>query len=228
MKAHVLVVDDDRSITEVLRRALAYEGYSVEVARRGDEALRKVLERQPDLIVLDIMLPGFDGLEVCRRLRAGGNQVPILMLTAKDSIPDRVAGLDIGADDYLVKPMELDELLARVRALLRRRSGEQEEVLRFADLELDTGTRIARRGERTISLSTTEYELLQLFMRRPRQVLTRDVIMERVWGYDFEGESNVLEVYVGYLRTKLEVKGEPRLLHTVRGAGYVLREPSEG
>jgi len=228
MKAHVLVVDDDRSITEVLRRALAYEGYSVEVARRGDEALRKVLERQPDLIVLDIMLPGFDGLEVCRRLRAGGNQVPILMLTAKDSIPDRVAGLDTGADDYLVKPMELDELLARVRALLRRRSGEQEEVLRFADLELDTGTRIARRGERTISLSTTEYELLQLFMRRPRQVLTRDVIMERVWGYDFEGESNVLEVYVGYLRTKLEVKGEPRLLHTVRGAGYVLREPSEG
>jgi two-component system response regulator MprA len=150
--------------------------------------------------------------------------VPILMLTAKDAIPDRVAGLDEGADDYLVKPMELEELLARVRALLRRRNPEQAEVLRFADVELDTGTRMARRGSREISLSTTEYELLALFMRRPRQVLTRDIIMERVWGYDFEGESNVLEVYVGYLRNKLEADGEPRILHTIRGAGYVLRE----
>ena len=228
MKAHILVVDDDRPITDVLRRALAYEGYTVEVALRGDEALNKVIEHQPDLIVLDRMLPGLDGLEVCRRLRASGNQVPILMLTAKDSIPDRVAGLDTGADDYLVKPMQLDELQARVRALLRRRNPEQSEVLRFLDLELDTGSRLAKRGEREFALSTTEYELMQLFVRRPRQVLTRDVIMERVWGYDFEGESNVLEVYIGYLRNKLEAKGEPRLIHTVRGAGYVLREPSEG
>jgi two-component system response regulator MprA len=228
MKAHILVVDDDRRITEVLRRALAYEGYSVDVALRGDEALNKAIERPPDLVVLDLMLPGIDGLEVCRRLRTSGNQVPILMLTAKDSIPDRVAGLDIGADDYLVKPVELEELQARVRALLRRRNPEQTEVLRFADLELDTGTRVAHRGPREISLSTTEYELLALFLRRPRQVLTRDVIMERVWGYDFEGESNVLEVYIGYLRSKLEAGGEPRLLHTVRGAGYVLRESAEG
>jgi two-component system, OmpR family, response regulator MprA len=227
MKAHVLLVDDDRHITDVLRRALAYEGYGVEVALRGDEALRKALEHPPDLVVLDLMLPGIDGLEVCRRLRASGNQVPILMLTAKDSIPDRVAGLDQGADDYLVKPMELEELLARVRALLRRRNPEQTEVLRFDDLELDTGSRVARRGPREFNLSTTEYELLQLFMRRPRQVLTRDIIMDRVWGYDFEGESNVLEVYVGYLRAKMEMDGEPRLLHTVRGAGYVLREPAE-
>ena len=227
MKAHVLLVDDDRHITDVLRRALAYEGYGVEVALRGDEALRKALEHPPDLVVLDLMLPGIDGLEVCRRLRASGNQVPILMLTAKDSIPDRVAGLDQGADDYLVKPMELEELLARVRALLRRRNPEQTEVLRFDDLELDTGSRVARRGPREFNLSTTEYELLQLFMRRPRQVLTRDIIMDRVWGYDFEGESNVLEVYVGYLRAKMEADGEPRLLHTVRGAGYVLREPAE-
>ncbi|MGO8949887.1 MAG: response regulator transcription factor [Ktedonobacterales bacterium] len=224
MKAHILIVDDDQHITGVLRRALAYEGYGVEVATRGDEALHKVIEHPPELIVLDIMLPGIDGLEVCRRLRASGNHVPILMLTAKDSIPDRVSGLDEGADDYLVKPMELEELLARVRALLRRRNPEQAEVLRFADVELDTGTRMARRGEREISLSTTEYELLALFMRRPRQVLTRDIIMERVWGYDFEGESNVLEVYVGYLRNKLEADGEPRILHTIRGAGYVLRE----
>lgn len=224
MKAHILIVDDDQHITGVLRRALAYEGYTVEVATRGDEALNKVIEHPPELIVLDIMLPGIDGVEVCRRLRASGNQVPILMLTAKDAIPDRVAGLDEGADDYLVKPMELEELLARVRALLRRRNPEQAEVLRFADVELDTGTRIARRGKREISLSTTEYELLALFMRRPRQVLTRDIIMERVWGYDFEGESNVLEVYVGYLRNKLEADGEPRILHTIRGAGYVLRE----
>lgn len=227
MKAHVLLVDDDRHITDVLRRALAYEGYGVEVALRGDEALRKALEHPPDLVVLDLMLPGIDGLEVCRRLRASGNQVPILMLTAKDSIPDRVAGLDQGADDYLVKPMELEELLARVRALLRRRNPEQAEVLRFDDLELDTGSRMARRGPREFNLSTTEYELLQLFMRRPRQVLTRDIIMDRVWGYDFEGESNVLEVYVGYLRTKMEAGGEPRLLHTIRGAGYVLREPAD-
>jgi two-component system response regulator MprA len=199
----------------------------VDAAQRGDEALHKAIEHPPDLVVLDLMLPGVDGLEVCRRLRASGNQVPILMLTAKDSIPDRVAGLDTGADDYLVKPMELEELLARVRALLRRRNPEQTEVLRFADLELDTGSRAAMGDAREISLSTTEYELLALFMRRPRQVLTRDIIMDRVWGYDFGGESNVLEVYIGYLRAKLETGGESRLLHTVRGAGYVLREKAE-
>jgi len=227
MKAHILMVDDDRHITEVMRRALAYEGYSVDVALRGDEALQKVVEHPPDVIVLDIMMPGLDGLEVCRRIRASGNQVPILMLTAKDSLPDRVAGLDTGADDYLLKPVELDEMLARIRAQLRRRNPEQNEILRFADLELDTGTRVARRGSRDITLSTTEYELLALFMRRPRQVLTRDIIMDRVWGYDFEGRSNVLEVYIGYLRTKLEAEGESRLLHTVRGAGYVLREKPE-
>lgn len=227
MKAHVLLVDDDRHISEVLRRSLIYEGYSVDVAHRGDEALHKTIEHPPDLVILDLMLPGLDGLEVCRRIRASGDQVPILMLTAKDAITDRVAGLDTGADDYLVKPVELDELQARVRALLRRRNPEQTEVLRFADLELDMGTRVGHRGPREIELSTTEYELLSLFMRRPRQVLTRDIIMERVWGYDFEGESNVLEVYIGYLRNKLEAGGEPRLLHTVRGAGYVLREKSD-
>src|SRR5579862_2811711 len=228
MKAHILLVDDDKRITETLRRTLAYEGYSVDVALRGDEALRKALERPPDLILLDLMMPGMDGFEVCRRLREGGNQAPILMITAKDAIADRVKGLDTGADDYLVKPIDMEELLARMRALLRRRNPEQTEVLRFADLELDTGTRVAHRGSRAIELSTTEYELLALFMRRPRQVLTRDIIMERVWGYDFEGESNVLEVYVGYLRAKLEANGEARLLHTVRRAGYVLREQPEG
>lgn len=228
MKAHILLVDDDRHITDVMRRTLAYEGYSVDVALRGDQALQKSIEHPPDLVILDLMLPGLDGFEVCQRLRAAGTQVPIIMMTARDSITDRVKGLDTGADDYLVKPVELDELLARVRAQLRRRNPEQTEVLRFGDLELDTGTRIAHRGPRPIELSTTEYELLSLFLRRPRQVLTRDVIMERVWGYDFEGESNVLEVYIGYLRNKLEAGGEPRIIHTVRGAGYVLREKSDG
>ena len=225
MKAHILLVEDDRHISQVLRRTLVYEGYSVDVAHNGNDALQKTIEHPPDVVILDIMLPGgMSGLEVCDRLRKSGNQVPILMMTAKDAITDRVAGLDLGADDYLVKPVELAEFLARVRALLRRRNPEQTEVLRFADLELDTGTRVAHRGSRAIELSTTEYELLALFLRRPRQVLTRDIIMERVWGYDFDGESNVLEVYIGYLRSKLEEKNEPRLIHTVRGAGYVLRE----
>ncbi len=228
MKAHILLVDDDPHISQVLRRALAYAGYSVDVAHNGNDALQKTIERPPDLVILDIMMPGMSGLEVCDRLRKAGNLAPILMMTAKDAIADRVAGLDMGADDYLVKPVDLTELQARVRALLRRRNPEQTEVLRFADLELDTGTRVAHRGARAIELSTTEYELLALFLRRPRQVLTRDIIMDRVWGYDFEGESNVLEVYIGYLRSKLEDKGEPRLIHTVRGAGYVLREKPEG
>lgn len=224
MKAHILVVDDDPRITDLLRRILAFEGYSVNVASSGDEALRKALERPPDLIVLDIMLPGVDGLEVARRLRAAGDSVPILMLTARDAVPNRVEGLEAGADDYLVKPFAPEELVARVKALLRRSLPERSEVLRYADVELDTGTRVAHRGTREIELSPTEYELLALFLRRPRQVLTRDIIMDRVWGLDFEGSSNVMEVYVGYLRAKLEAKGEPRLIHTVRGVGYVLRE----
>jgi two-component system response regulator MprA len=228
VKAHILLVDDDRRIVDFLRRSLAYEGYSVDVALRGDEALQKVIDHPPDLMILDVMLPELSGIEVCQRLRAAGNSVPVLMLTAKDAVNDRVLGLDSGADDYLVKPPELDELMARVRALLRRRNPDQAEVLRFADLELNTSTRTAGRSGREISLTTTEYELLALFMRRPRQVITRDIIMDRVWGYDFEGQSNVLEVYIGYLRNKLEAEGEPRLIHTVRGAGYVLREKSDG
>jgi two-component system, OmpR family, response regulator MprA len=224
MKAHILVVDDDPRITDLLRRILAYEGYSVAIAASGSEALDRSLERPPDLVVLDIMLPGLDGLEVAQRLRTAGDNVPILMLTARDTVADRVKGLETGADDYLVKPFAPEELVARVKALLRRSQEEQHEVLRYADVELDTGTRIAHRGAREIELSPTEYELLMLFMKRPRQVLTREIILDRVWGMDFEGSSNVMEVYVGYLRTKLESKGEPRLIHTVRGVGYVFKE----
>lgn len=224
MKAHILVVDDDPRITDLLRRIFSYEGYSVAIAANGDEALRRTLERPPDLIVLDIMLPGTDGLEVTRRLRAAGDNVPILMLTARDAIANRVEGFETGADDYLVKPFAPEELLARTKALLRRNQADRHEVLHYADLELDTGTRIAHRGTREIELSPTEYELLVLFLRRPRQVLTRDIILDRVWGLDFEGSSNVMEVYIGYLRAKLEAEGEPRLIHTVRGVGYVLKE----
>jgi two-component system response regulator MprA len=224
MKAHILVVDDDPRITDLLRRILAYEGYSVAVAASGSEALNRALERPPDLIVLDIMLPGLDGLEVAQRLRAAGDNVPILMLTARDAVADRVKGIETGADDYLVKPFALEELIVRVMALLRRSQEERHQVLRYADVELDTGTRVAHRGAREIELSPTEYELLQLFMKRPRQVLTREIILDRVWGLDFEGSSNVLEVYVGYLRAKLEAEGESRLIHTVRGVGYVFKE----
>jgi two-component system response regulator MprA len=224
MKAHILVVDDDPRITNLLRRVLAYEGYSVAVATSGSEALDRALERPPNLVVLDIMLPGMDGLEVAHRMRAAGDMVPILMLTARDAVSDRVQGLEIGADDYLVKPFAPEELVARVKALLRRSQEERQEVLRYADVELDTGTRVAHRGAREIELSPTEYELLALFLRRPRQVLTRDIILDRVWGMDFEGSSNVMEVYIGYLRAKLEAEGEPRLIHTVRGVGYVFKE----
>jgi two-component system response regulator MprA len=224
MKAHILVVDDDPRITELLRRTLALEGYTISVARDGTEGLARFLERPPDVIVLDVMLPGMDGIEVARRLREAGDNVPILMLTARDAVADRVRGLESGADDYLVKPFAHEELVARVRALLRRGQPDRYEVLRAADVELDTGTRIAHRGARAIELSPTEYELLSLFLHRPRQVLTRDIILERVWGVDFEGSSNVLEVYIGYLRAKLEAGGEPRLIHTVRGVGYVLKE----
>lgn len=224
MKAHILVVDDDPRITDLLRRVLAYEGYTVAMAATGTEALNRTLERPPDLIVLDIMLPGLNGLEVAKRLRAAGDNVPILMLTARDAIADRVKGLEIGADDYLVKPFAPEELVARVKALLRRSREERQEVLRYADVELDMGTRLAHRGAREIELSPTEFELLALLMRRPRQVLTRDIILDRVWGFDFEGSSNVLEVYIGYLRAKLEAADEPRLIHTVRGVGYVFKE----
>src|SRR2546430_11931911 len=224
MKAHILVVDDDPRITDLLRRILAYEGYSVAIAASGNGALDRTLERPPDLVVLDIMLPGLDGLEVAQRLREAGDNVPILMLTARDTIADRVKGLGMGADDYLVKPFAPDELVARVKALLRRSQEERHEVLRYADVELDTGTRVAHRGAREIDLSPTEYELLALFMRRPRQVLTREIILDRVWGMDFEGSPHVMEVYIGYLRTKLEVEGESRLIHTVRGVGYVFKE----
>ncbi|HET9017818.1 MAG TPA: response regulator transcription factor [Thermomicrobiaceae bacterium] len=229
---HILVVEDERSIAAVLRRGLSYEGYRVTVAENGTRALEVARDDRPDLVVLDIMLPGgIDGLEVCRRLRAAGDDFPILMLTARDEVADRVAGLDVGADDYMVKPFAFEELLARVRALLRRQARRGEDtvadgVLRFADLTLDTTSRFAYRGERRIDLTTREYELLLLFMRHPNQVLTRDVIMERVWGYDFPGESNVLEVYISNLRRHLEAEGEPRLLQTVRGAGYALRTPT--
>ncbi len=224
MKAHILVVDDDPHITSLVRRILAYDGYSVAIAASGNEALTRTLEHPPDLIVLDIMLPELNGLEVTRRLRAAGDNVPILLLTARDAVVNRVEGFETGADDYLVKPFAPEELLVRIKALLRRNQMERHEVLRYADVELDTGTRVAHRCTREIELSPTEYELLALFLRRPRQVLTREIILDRVWGIDFEGSSNVMEVYVSYLRAKLEVEGEPRLIHTVRGIGYVFKE----
>lgn len=225
MSTHILIVDDDSRVTNALRRTLTYEGYHVSTALDGRTALEIARTKLPDLIILDLMLPGIDGLEVCHRLRTAENSVAILMLTARDAIADRVVGLEIGADDYLVKPFALEELLARVKALLRRRNPADiaREVLCFADLELDTATRQARRGQRNIELSTTEYELLSLFLRNPRVVLTRNVLMDRIWGRDFEGGPNVLEVYIGHLRTKLERDGAKRLLQTVRGAGYVLR-----
>ena len=223
MKERILIIEDDEAIVRVLRRALAYDGYLVDVALDGETGLVLARDTHPDLVILDWMLPGMDGLEVCQRLRAGGN-VPVLMLTAKDTTADRVQGLDAGADDYLVKPFEIEELSARVRALLRRTQPERATVLTFADLTLDTSTRQAMRRGRVISLTAKEYDLLELFMRHPRQVLTRELIFDRVWGYDFGGESNGLDVYIRYLRQKLEAEGEDRLLHTQRGVGYVLRE----
>ncbi len=223
MNERILIIEDDEAILRVLRRALAYEGYRVDTAPDGESGLNQARDYHPDLVILDWMLPGMDGLEVCQRLRAGGS-VPVLMLTAKDTLQDRVQGLDAGADDYMVKPFELDELLARVRALLRRTQPERVPLLSFADLTLDTSTRQASRRGRVISLTAKEYDLLELFMRHPRQVLTREMIFDRVWGYDFGGESNVLDVYIRYLRQKLEIDDEQRLIHTVRGVGYVLRE----
>lgn len=224
MRERILVIDDDSSITSVLKRGLGYEGYVVDIAGSGKEGLDIARQRYPDLVILDIMMPGIDGLEVCRRLRVVDEKLPILMLTAKDTVSDQVLGLDTGADDYIVKPFVFEVLLARVRALLRRREPDSREVLRYQDLALDTASRVARRGERMIDLTTTEYELLQLFLRNPERVLTRDIIIEKVWGYDFDGNYNVLEVYVRYLRSKLEENGDRRLIQTVRGAGYVLRD----
>jgi two-component system response regulator MprA len=224
----VLVVDDEAAVREALRRALTLEGYSVELAADGAEALHRLGDgAAADAVVLDVLMPGVDGLEVCRRIRSAGNQIPVLMLTARDEVSDRVAGLDAGADDYLIKPFALEELLARLRALLRRTAdGDGDgDVLRFADLELSPSTREVSRGGKPIELTRTEFSLLELFMLNPRQVLTRSVIFERVWGYDFGSSSNSLDVYIGYLRRKTEARGEPRLVQTVRGIGYALREP---
>jgi two-component system, OmpR family, response regulator MprA len=223
-RARILVVDDDPKILSLMRRGLSFAGYEVDLAADGPEALAIARERPPDVVVLDVMLPGLDGIEVCRRLRAGDLDLPILMLTAKDLVSDRVAGLDAGADDYLVKPFAFDELLARVRALLRRARPGDGDVLRFADLTVDVATREVQRVGRRVELTTKEYELLEFFMRHPRQVLSRDTLFERVWGSGFLGGSNVIDVHVMRLREKLEGGGEPRLIHTVRGAGYSLRE----
>jgi len=221
----ILVVDDERAVRESLRRALELEGYGVELAEDGEEALRRLeLEPSPDVVVLDLLMPGVDGLEVCRRVRRSGSSVPVLMLTARAEVDSRVAGLDAGADDYLPKPFALAELLARLRALLRRAGNDATGALRFADLELDPGTRDVRRAGDPIELTRTEFSLLELFLRNPRQVLTRSIIFERVWGYDFGPTSNSLDVYIGYLRRKTEAGGKPRLIHTVRGVGYALRE----
>jgi two-component system response regulator MprA len=229
MRAKILVVDDDEKITSLLRRSLTFEGYDVQTAHDGREGLRKMLETEPDLVVLDVMMPNLDGWEVCERIRKSGSNVPILMLTAKDEVKDRVKGLDLGADDYLVKPFALEELLARVRALLRRKGGSGEPSggrLVFEDLVLDLDSREAIRGGRTFELTSKEFDLLHLFMSNPRRVLTRETIMEKIWGYDYSGESNVLEVYIAMLRQKLEEGGGKRLIQTVRGTGYVLKGES--
>jgi two-component system response regulator MprA len=222
-EARILVVDDDPRVAAAVRRALAYEGYEVDVAGDGRGAIAIARERLPDLVVLDVMLPELDGMEVCRRLRAGSD-VPILMLTARDAVADRVAGLDGGADDYLVKPFANEELLARVRTLLRRRKPRRADGLRFSDLVVDPGSREVRRGDRRVELTALEFQLLEHFIRNARLVLNRAQILDAVWGFDVETASNVVDVYVGYLRGKLEAGGEPRLIQTVRGVGYVLRE----
>ena len=224
MAETILVVEDDRRIRDLLRRGLIFEGYEVLTAEDGEAALRDARDRMPDAVILDLMLPGVDGLEVCRRLRRVSN-LPILMLTARDAVSDRVTGLDAGADDYLVKPFSFDELLARLRALFRRHRMETlPDTHRFSDLSLNPLTRQVFRDGQEIQLTAKEFDLLELFMRHPNQVLTREMIYEHIWNYDFGGESNIIEVYVRYLRTKLEAGGKPRLIQTVRGVGYALRE----
>jgi two-component system response regulator MprA len=224
-RATILVVDDERAVRESLRRALELEGYEIELAGDGAEALERLgAEPAPDAVVLDVLMPNIDGLEVCRQVRRSGSRVPVLMLTARDDVDSRVAGLDAGADDYVPKPFALQELLARVRALLRRTGTDSGEIVRFADIELDPGTREVRRAGELIELTRTEFSLLELFLLNPRQVLTRSVIFERVWGYDFGFASNSLDVYIGYLRRKTEAGDRPRLIQTVRGVGYALRE----
>jgi len=223
MNEQVLIIEDDEKIVKLLERSLRYEDYIVETAFDGESGLIKAGNNKPDIVILDIMLPGMDGIEVCQRLRANSS-VPIVMLTAKDTIQDRIEGLDSGADDYVVKPFQLEELLARIRAILRRTQQDRSPTLTYADLVLDTTTREAKRGDQLISLTAKEFDLLELFMRHPHQVMTREVIFDQVWGYDFGGESNVLDVYIRYLRQKLEEQGAIRLIHTIRGVGYVLRE----
>jgi len=223
----ILVVDDDRAVRESLRRSLSFNGYTVDLAEDGVEALEAITNERPDALVLDVMMPRLDGLEVCRQLRSTGDDLPILVLTARDSVSERVSGLDAGADDYLPKPFALEELLARLRALLRRtgpEEGSDGALMTFADLTLDPSTREVHRGNRSISLTRTEFSLLEMLIANPRRVLTRSRILEEVWGFDFPTSGNALEVYVGYLRRKTEAEGEPRLIHTVRGVGYVLRE----
>ena len=225
-RMRILVVDDEPAVRESLRRALQLEGYDVDLAADGEGALSRLHANSVDAVVLDVSMPKLDGLETCRRLRSEGNRIPVLMLTARDEVSDRVAGLDAGADDYVVKPFALEELLARLRALLRRVAPPDDgDVLRFADVALEPATREVRRGSDSIELTRTEFSLLELFLRNPRQVLTRSIIFERVWGYDFGFGSNSLDVYVGYLRRKTEQGGKPRLIQTVRGVGYALREP---
>ena len=226
MAVRILVVDDDRAVRESLRRSLSFNGYSVALAQDGVEALDLISNDRPDAVVLDVMMPRLDGLEVCRQLRSTGDDLPILVLTARDSVSERVAGLDAGADDYLPKPFALEELLARMRALLRRTTPDDGDspAMTFADLSLDPVTREVTRGQRQISLTRTEFALLEMLNANPRRVLTRSRILEEVWGFDFPTSGNALEVYVGYLRRKTEAEGEPRLIHTVRGVGYVLRE----
>jgi two-component system response regulator MprA len=223
-RRRILVVDDDARLAASLRRALAYEGYAVDLAADGPIALAAARDQPPDLVVLDVMLPGLDGIEVCRRLRAGSD-LPILMLTARDAVSDRVAGLDAGADDYLVKPFAHDELLARVRALLRRREPGGREILRCADLVMDVSAHEVRRGERAVELTALQFNLLEHFLRHPRQVLERERLLEAVWGLDTDAVSNVVDVTIADLRGRIETDGQPRLLQTVRGVGYVLREP---
>lgn len=224
LMTHILIVEDEAEIAGFLRRGLTLEGFTAEIAIDGNAAIVAARERPPDLVVLDLMLPGLNGLEVARRIRSA-SEVPIIMLTARDAVPDRVAGLEAGADDYLVKPFAFEELVARVRVQLRRRQRDESPVvLRYAALTMDTAGHTTTIGKRRVDLTAKEYELLELFLRNPQQVLTREVIYDRVWGYDFGGESNIIEVYVRYLRQKLEQNGEPRLIHTVRGVGYILRE----